>query len=253
MSDQTMTIHLKIWKQQDRDTPGRLVDYTVDDVNPDMSFLELLDWLNERLMNEGKDPVEFDHDCREGVCGSCNLVLNGMAHGPHKATAVCQLHMRKYKDGDTIVVEPWRAKAFPMIRDLVVDRGALDRIMVSGGYISVNRGAPADANAIPINKYDADLAFDYAACIGCGACVAACPNSSASLFTGAKIAQLAHLPQGHPERKRRVVRMVDQMAREGFGDCSNYAECEAVCPAEISITAIAKMRREYFNALSEIE
>ncbi len=248
-----MTIHLKIWKQKDRETPGKLVDYTVDDVNPDMSFLELLDWLNERLMNEGKDPVEFDHDCREGVCGSCNLVLNGMAHGPHEATAVCQLHMRKYKDGDTIVVEPWRAKAFPMIRDLVVDRGALDRIMVSGGYISVNTGAPADANAIPINKYDADLAFDYAACIGCGACVAACPNSSASLFTGAKIAQLAHLPQGHPERKRRVVRMVDQMAREGFGDCSNYAECEAVCPAEISITAIAKMRREYFNALSEIE
>ncbi|MFO8028304.1 MAG: succinate dehydrogenase/fumarate reductase iron-sulfur subunit [Cyclonatronaceae bacterium] len=253
MSDQTMTIHLKIWRQKDRNTPGELVDYSLDDVNPDMSFLEMLDWLNERLMNEGKDPVEFDHDCREGICGSCNLVLNGMAHGPHEATAVCQLHMRKYKDGDTIVVEPWRAKAFPMIKDLVVDRSAFDRIMAAGGYISVNTGAPADANAIPVNKNDADQAFDYAACIGCGACVAACPNSSASLFTGAKISQLAHLPQGDPERKLRVVSMVDQMAREGFGDCSNYAECEAVCPAEISITSIAKMRREYFNALSEIE
>ena len=252
MSDQTMTIHLKIWRQKDRHVPGKLVNYTIDDVNPDMSFLEMLDWLNERLMNEGQEPVEFDHDCREGICGSCNLVIDGRAHGPERGTAACQLHMRKYKDGDTIVVEPWRAKAFPMIKDLVVDRDAFDRIMSAGGYISVNTGAPADANAIPINKYDADLAFDYAACIGCGACVAACPNSSASLFTGAKISQLAHLPQGHPERKKRVVRMVDQMAREGFGDCSNYAECEAVCPAEISITAIAEMRREYVKALGEL-
>ncbi|MEX0680262.1 MAG: succinate dehydrogenase/fumarate reductase iron-sulfur subunit [Balneolales bacterium] len=253
MSNQTMTIHLKIWRQKDVGSPGKLVDYTVDDVNPDMSFLEMLDWLNERLMNEGEEPVEFDHDCREGICGSCNLVLNGMAHGPEQGTAVCQLHMRKYRDGDTIVVEPWRAKAFPMIKDLVVDRSAFDRIMAAGGYISVNTGAPADANAIPVNKYDADLAFDYAACIGCGACVAACPNSSASLFTGAKISQLAHLPQGAPERKKRVVGMVEKMAREGFGDCSNFAECEAVCPAGISITAIAEMRREYAKALGEIE
>ncbi|MDI6401080.1 succinate dehydrogenase/fumarate reductase iron-sulfur subunit [Balneolaceae bacterium ANBcel3] len=252
MSDQNMTIHLKIWKQKNAETPGTFEDYTVDDVNPDMSFLEMLDWLNERLMNEGKEPVEFDHDCREGICGSCNLVLNGMAHGPFKGTAVCQLHMRKYNDGDTIVVEPWRARAFPMIRDLVVDRSALDRIMAAGGYISVNTGAPADANALPIDKYHADLAFDYAACIGCGACVAACPNSSASLFTSAKIAQLAHLPQGTPERQKRVVGMVNKMQEEGFGDCSNYAECEAVCPAEISITAIAEMRREYMKALREV-
>ncbi len=252
MSDQKMTIHLKIWKQESENSPGRLVDYTMDDVNPDMSFLEMLDWLNERLMNEGQEPVEFDHDCREGICGSCNLVLDGVAHGPYSATAVCQLHMRKYKDGDTIVIEPWRAKAFPIIKDLVVDREGMDRIMAAGGYISVNTGAAPDANSLPIDKYHSEIAFDYAACIGCGACIAACPNSSASLFTGAKIAQLAHLPQGSPERKRRVVMMVDKMAEEGFGDCSNYAECEAVCPAEISITAIAEMRREYVKALSEI-
>lgn len=253
MNDQLMTIHLKIWKQNDPRSPGRLEEYSLDDVNPEMSFLEMLDWLNEKLMKQNKEPVEFDHDCREGICGSCNQVLNGMAHGPEKATALCQLHMRKYKDGDTIVVEPWRAKAFPIIKDLVVDRDALDRIIASGGYISVNTGAPPDANAIPIDKFDADKAFDYAACIGCGACVAACPNSSASLFTAAKIAQLAHLPQGAPERKKRVVDMVEKMAEEGFGDCSNYAECEAVCPVEISITAIAKMRREYVKGHREIK
>ncbi len=249
MSDQTMTIHLKVWKQKDKNSKGQLVDYTLDDVNPHMSFLEMFDWLNEKLMKEGKEPVEFDHDCREGICGSCNMMIDGQAHGPQKATAACQLHMRHFSDGDTIVVEPWRAKAFPIVKDLVVDRSAFDRIMEAGGYVSVNTGANVDANAIPIPKKDADVAFDYATCIGCGACVAACPNSSASLFTGAKIAQFANLPQGEPERKERAKAMVDQMAEEGFGDCSNFAECEAVCPKEISITAIAEMRREYVKAL----
>ncbi len=249
MSDQKMTIHLKVWKQKDKNSKGQLVDYTLDDVNSHMSFLEMFDWLNEKLMKEGKEPVEFDHDCREGICGSCNMMINGQAHGPQKATAACQLHMRQFNDGDTIVVEPWRAKAFPIVKDLVVDRSAFDRIMEAGGYVSVNTGANVDANAIPIPKKDADVAFDYATCIGCGACVAACPNSSASLFTGAKIAQFANLPQGEPERKERAKAMVEQMAEEGFGDCSNFAECEAVCPKEISITAIAEMRREYVKAL----
>lgn len=244
-----MTIHLKVWRQAGPDAPGRFVDYTVEDANPHMSFLELLDVLNERLMTQGEEPVEFDNDCREGICGSCGVVVNGVAHGPQKRTACCQLHMRHYRDGDTIVVEPWRAAAFPIIKDLVVDRGAFDRIVAAGGYVSVDAGGAPDANALPIPKDAADEAFDYAACIGCGACVAACPNSSASLFTGAKIAHLALLPQGDPERARRVVHMVDQMEKEGFGDCSNHAECEAVCPKGISITAIAAMRREYVKAL----
>lgn len=244
----SMTIHLKVWRQADPGTEGRFANYTVPDVNPHMSFLEMLDVLNEQLTLAGEDPVEFDHDCREGICGSCGLMINGQAHGPNARTASCQLHMRDYADGDTIVIEPWRARAFPVIKDLVVDRTAFDRIMAAGGYVSVNAGAAPDANAIPIRKADADEAFDYAACIGCGACVAACPNSSASLFTGAKIAHLSLLPQGSPERKERVASMVEQMASEGFGDCSNHAECEAVCPKGISITAIARMRREYVKA-----
>ena len=245
----SMTINLRIWRQDGPKDRGGFREYTVPDVNPHMSFLEMLDVLNERLMKAGEEPVEFDHDCREGICGSCGVVVDGTAHGPWKRTAACQLHMRHYSDGDTIVIEPWRARAFPIIKDLVVDRSAFDRIIAAGGYVSVNTGAAPEASAIPIPKPAAEEAFDYAACIGCGACVAACPNSSASLFTGAKIAQLALLPQGHPERARRVTRMVDQMATEGFGDCSNHAECEAVCPKGISISAIASMRREYMKSM----
>jgi len=246
----TMTINLRVWRQKNASTPGKLVDYKVDGVSEHMSFLEMFDHLNEELMKKGEEPVEFDHDCREGICGSCNMVIDGQAHGPQKGTAACQLHMRHYNDGDTIVVEPWRAAAFPMIRDLVVDRSAFDRIQAAGGYISVNTGAAPDAHAVPIEKEQADIAFDYASCIGCGACVAACPNASASLFTGAKVAQFARLPQGQVERERRVVRMVEQMEKEGFGDCSNFGECEAVCPKEISIQSIAEMRREYMKALT---
>jgi succinate dehydrogenase / fumarate reductase iron-sulfur subunit len=244
-----MTIHLRVWRQTGPEEAGRLVDYTLDHVNPHMSFLEMLDVLNEQLMKRGEDPVEFDHDCREGICGSCGLVVNGVAHGPQHRTAVCQLHMRHYRDGDTIVVEPWRATAFPVIKDLVVNRTAFDRIIEAGGYVSVNTGSAPDANAILIGQEQVEDAFDYATCIGCGACVAACPNASASLFTGAKIAHLALLPQGDVERKRRVLAMVDQMAEEGFGDCSNHGECEAVCPKGISISAIAQMRREYVKAV----
>ncbi len=245
----TMTIHLKIWRQRDQNDTGHFELYSVTDANAHMSFLELIDVLNEQLIGEGKEPVEYDHDCREGICGSCGVVINGVAHGPQRRTSACQLHMRHYRDGDTIVVEPWRATPFPIVKDLVVDRSAFDRIVAAGGYVSANTGSAPDANAIPIPKDDADDAFDYASCIGCGACVAACPNSSASLFTGAKISHLALLPQGDPERRRRVVRMVNQMASEGFGDCSNHAECEAVCPKGISISAIAMMRREYMKAV----
>ena len=245
----SMNITLKVWRQAGPDAKGGFETYTVPDANEHMSFLELLDVLNEQLIKEGKDPVEFDHDCREGICGSCGVVIDGVAHGPQKRTACCQLHMRHYKDGDTIVIEPWRAEGFPIIKDLVVDREAFDRIIAAGGYVSVNTGAAQDANNIPIPKDDADLAMDYATCIGCGACVAACPNASASLFTAAKIAQLSLLPQGGPERSMRVKNMVDQMAKEGFGDCSNHAECEAVCPKGISISAIATMRREYMKAM----
>ncbi len=244
-----MNLHLKIWRQEGPDQPGKLVDYSVKDVSKDMSFLEMLDVLNEELVQKGERPIEFEHDCREGICGSCSMVVNGIAHGPQHQTAVCQLHMRHFKDGDTIYIEPWRSRAFPIIKDLVTDRSAFDRIQQAGGYVSVNTGAAPDANTIPIGKEVSDKAFDFAACIGCGACVAACPNSSAALFTGAKIAHLALLPQGQPEKRKRVVAMVEQMETEGFGDCSNHAECEAVCPKGISIEAIAIMRREYFKAL----
>ena len=244
-----MTIYLNVWRQEGPDKPGRFESYSVSDVSPDMSFLELFDVLNEQLTLEGKDPVEFDHDCREGICGSCNMVINGQAHGPNARTATCQLHMRSFHDGQTIFVEPWRASAFPIIKDLVVDREAFDRIIEAGGYVSVNTGNAPDANAIPIDKKAAERAMDFATCIGCGACVAACPNASASLFVGAKIAHLSLLPQGVPEKNRRVVNMVDQMKEEGFGDCSNHAECEAVCPKGISIEAIATMRRDYVKAV----
>jgi succinate dehydrogenase / fumarate reductase iron-sulfur subunit len=246
--ENNMTVHLRIWRQRNSASEGRMVDYTLTGVSPDMSFLEMMDLLNENLIKEAQEPVEFDNDCREGICGMCSMVIDGMAHGPEKSTATCQLHMRKFKDGDTITVEPWRAKAFPVVKDLVIDRSALDHIMAAGGYTSVNAGGAPDGNAILISKEMADKAMDAAACIGCGACVAACPNASASLFVAAKITQFAFLPQGHPERRRRALRMVKKMDDLGFGDCSNHGECEAVCPKEISIAHIAIMRREYLKA-----
>jgi succinate dehydrogenase / fumarate reductase iron-sulfur subunit len=249
MSNEHMTLHLKIWRQKDRNNKGRMVDYTVTDVDPDMSFLEMLDVLNESLVNKGEEQIEFDNDCREGICGMCSLVIGGTAHGPWRETATCQLHMREYKDGDTITIEPFRAKGFPVIKDLVVDRSAFDRIIAAGGYTSVNAGGAPDANAILIPKEKADLAMDAASCIGCGACVAACPNASASLFVAAKVSQFALLPQGQVERKRRAQRMIEQMDREGFGNCSNHGECEAVCPKKISISNIARMRREFFRSV----
>ncbi len=249
MNNGKMKLNLKIWRQKNGRSKGKMMPYTIEDVSHHMSFLEMLDVLNEDLIKKGDDPVEFDNDCREGICGMCSLVINGVAHGPQRATAVCQLHMRHFKDGQTVTIEPWRAKAFPVIKDLVVDRGSFDRIIAAGGYVSMNAGGAPDGNAIPISKEIADEAMDAASCIGCGACVAACPNASASLFTAAKISQLSLLPQGQPEQKRRVIRMVEQMDQEGFGDCSNHAECEAVCPKEISIGHIARMKREYFKAM----
>lgn len=251
MSNDKMEFDLKIWKQQDAESHGEFQHYHVEDVSEDMSFLEMLDLLNEKLIKRGDEPVEFDYDCREGICGSCCLMVNGIAHGPKDETAVCELYMREFEDGQEIVVEPWRAAAFPVIKDLVVDRSAFDRIIAAGGYISTKTGSAPEANTIPVDKEDADKAFDYATCIGCGACVAACPNSSASLFTGAKISHLSLLPQGKHERKDRAVRMVEQMEKEGFGDCSNHAECEAVCPVGISISAIARMRKEYMKAVTD--
>lgn len=244
----TMTINLKVWRQKNRNDSGHFEDYTLDEVSEHMSFLEMLDVLNEKLIKQNIDPIEFDYDCREGICGSCNLVINGVAHGPKHKTATCQLHMRNYKDGDTIVIEPPRAAAFPVIKDLVVDRSAFDRIIAAGGYISVKTGSAPEANLIPVAQDISNTSFDYATCIGCGACVAACPNSSASLFTGAKLAHLNRLPQGQPEREKRTIAMVDQMEKEGFGDCSNHGECEAVCPVGISIASIAEMRRSYMRA-----
>lgn len=243
------TLYLKVWRQAGPDETGKFVDYTVDSVHPDMSFLEMLDVLNEQILQNGGEPVEFDYDCREGICGSCDLMINGIAHGPTAKTCSCEIYMRHFEPGSTVTVEPFRARAFPVIKDLVVDRSAFDRIIQAGGYISAKTGSAPEANSILVDKEDADTAFDYATCIGCGACVAACPNSSASLFTGAKLAHLNRLPQGEPERKRRTVAMVEQMEEEGFGDCSNFAECEAVCPKGISISAIAEMRQNYVKAV----
>ena len=243
-----MRLTLKIWRQAGPGAAGRLEDYTADDVSPDMSFLEMLDVVNEGLIRQHKDAIAFDSDCREGICGACSLVVNGIPHGPDRGTTVCQLHMRRFKDGDTITIEPWRAKAFPVVKDLVVDRSALDRIIAAGGYVSVNCGGAPDGNTIPIPKDVAETAMDSAACIGCGACVAACKNASAHLFMASKISHLALLPQGKAERHRRVVAMINQADADGFGSCSNEGECEAVCPKEIAISNIARMTREYIRA-----
>jgi succinate dehydrogenase / fumarate reductase iron-sulfur subunit len=243
-----MRIKLRVWRQAGPDAQGRLEDHQLDDISPDMSFLEMLDVLNERLIKAGDEPIDFDSDCREGICGTCGLMIDGRAHGPLPGTTTCQLHMRTYADGDTIVIEPWRADAFPVLRDLSVDRTAFDRIIAAGGFISVNTGAAPDANAVLVPKADADLAMDAAACIACGACVAQCKNASAALFTGAKVSHLSLLPQGSPERARRALRMVQQMDAEGFGSCSNEGECEAVCPKQISIANIARMNREFTRA-----
>jgi len=243
-----MRLHLRIWRQDAHDRPGRLVDYEAADVSPDMSFLEMLDVINDTLIRAGQDPIAFDSDCREGICGSCGLMVNGVPHGPDRGGTVCQLHMRKFKDGDTITIEPWRAAAFPVVKDLVVDRSAFDRIIAAGGFISVATGQAPEANNIAIARDRVEQSMDAAQCIGCGACVAACKNASASLFTAAKIAHLGLLPQGETERDSRVVRMVDQMDAEGFGHCTNEAECQAVCPKEIQIAAIARMYRDYMKA-----
>lgn len=245
MIEQSMTIHVKIWRQVRGEACGMFAAYTVKDVLPDMSFLEMLDVLNEQLVKDGAEPVAFDSDCREGICGSCGVVIDGVPHGPLPATTTCQLFMRHFRDGQHITVEPWRAGAFPVVKDLVVERGAFDRIMMAGGYVSVDTGGAPDGNALPIGKVVADQAMDAAACIGCGACVAACKNASAVLFVGAKVTQLALLPQGQPERVRRAFRMVEQMEAEGFGHCSNEGECEAVCPKEISTKHITTLINEY--------
>ena len=250
MGDQSnlMTLNLKIWRQLNNGSKGEMVDYKLNGVSPDMSFLEMLDVLNEELVSEGKDPVAFDHDCREGICGMCSLMINGQAHGPESNTTTCQLHMRKFKDGDTIVIEPWRAKAFPVLKDLMVDRTSFDAIISAGGYVTTNTGNAPDGNAIPISKVNAELAMDAAACIGCGACVASCKNASAMLFVSAKISQLALLPQGEPEAQKRSEDMVTKMDELGFGNCTNEAECEASCPKGIKIENIARMNREYLSA-----
>jgi succinate dehydrogenase / fumarate reductase iron-sulfur subunit len=254
MSHGNMNLTLKVWRQENATAVGKIETYPISGVSPDMSFLEMIDLLNEKLIREGKDPVAFDHDCREGICGMCSMFINGEAHGPNRGVTTCQLHMRSFKDGDTIYIEPWRSEGFPVIKDLMVDRGAFDRIMQAGGFVSVNTsGRTMDANAIPIPKDDADKAFDAATCIGCGACVATCPNGSAMLFVSAKVSQFALLPQGHPERKERVNNMVKQMDEEGFGNCSNIGACEVQCPKNISIENIARMNREYFSAMVKPE
>jgi len=243
-----MNLTLKVWRQKNGQAQGELKTYPAKNISDDMSFLEMLDVVNEDLIHKGEPPIAFDHDCREGICGMCSLVINGRPHGPDSGTTACQLHMRRFKDGDTIVIEPWRAHAFPVIRDLVVDRGAFDRIIQAGGYVSVNTGGAPDANAVPIAKEMADKAFDAATCIGCGACVAACPNASAMLFVGAKVSQFAHLPQGQPERKARVLNMLGQMDKEGFGACTNHYECEAACPKEIPARVIGELNADFIKA-----
>ncbi len=243
-----MRLTLRIWRQDRPSDAGRFETYPLDDVSPDSSFLEMLDQLNEQLVESGKDPVAFDSDCREGICGMCSLVIDGVPHGPDRATTTCQLHMRRFRDGQTVTIEPWRATPFPVVRDLVVDRGSFDRVIQAGGFVSVNTGNAPDANSIPVAKKDADAAFDAAACIGCGACVAACKNSSAMLFVGAKVTHLALLPQGAPERAARATKMVGQMDEEGFGNCTNQYECEAACPKEIPRGVITRLNREYLRA-----
>jgi len=245
----TIDLTLQIWRQKNSDSLGNFEMYTLSGISTDMSFLEMLDVLNEKLTKEGKEPVVFDHDCREGICGMCGAVVNGVAHGPEKEVTLCQLHMRHFKTGDKLVIEPFRSRAFPVRRDLMVDRSAFDRIIQSGGYVSVNTGGVPDGNTIPIPSQTAELAMDAAACIGCGACVAGCPNGAAMLFTSAKVSQLALLPQGQAERKKRALAMVETMDREGFGNCTNHRECEAVCPKGISIRNIARLNREYARAV----
>ena len=245
MSD-AMRLTLEIWRQPAADRPGRFETYEMDDVSPDMSFLEMLDVLNERLTAEGEEPIAFDHDCREGICGACGVMIDGRAHGPERATATCQLHMRKFSDGDKVRVEPWRSAGFPVLKDLLVDRTPLDQIIQAGGFISVNTGSAPEANLIPVRKADSELAMDAAACIGCGACVAQCPNGAGQLFTAAKVSHLALLPQGQPERYQRVRKMVETM-ESYFGSCRNYGECEAACPKEISIEFIGRMNRDYLR------
>lgn len=248
MEHKNINLKLKVWRQQNSNDTGHFEQYEAKNISTEMSFLEMFDVLNEELISEGKDPIAFDHDCREGICGMCSMYINGRPHGPWHANTTCQLHMRAFNDGDTIVVEPWRAKAFPVIKDLMVDRSAFDRIIQAGGYVSVNTGNAVDGNSIPIEKEKADASFAAAMCIGCGACVAACKNSSAMLFTSAKVAHLSLLPQGDPERRTRVLNMVAQMDKEGFGACTNTGACEAVCPKEISITNIARLNAEYTSA-----
>ena len=243
-----MNFQLRIWRQSNPKSPGKLVDYDVENISSHTSFLEMLDILNEKLLVRGEEPIAFDSDCREGICGTCSLTINGEAHGPDHPAAVCELYMRKFRDGATITVEPFRVGAFPLVKDLVIDRSSLDRIVQAGGFISARAGSAPEANSIPIPRHDADLAMEAAACIGCGACAAACPNGSAMLFTSAKVSHLAFLPQGHPERESRALKMVRVMDAEGFGNCTNTYECEAVCPAEISASLIAKLNREYARA-----
>lgn len=243
-----MKFNLKVWRQKNSKSEGKLVDYQIDNINGDMSFLEMVDVLNEELIAKNEEPVAFDHDCREGICGMCSMYINGRAHGPQHGATTCQLYMRKFNDGETIYIEPWRAKSFPVLKDLTVDRSAFDRIIAAGGFVGVSTGQAQDANALPVDKDQAEAAMDAAACIGCGACVASCKNASAMLFVSAKVSHLAQLPQGEPERKRRALAMVAQMDAEGFGNCTNTGACEVECPKEIKITNIARLNREYINA-----